>query len=70
LLLAHPPSARQFRQSSLRPLRSCTPKLARRVIKVCRERKAFRVLSETLAHKVLRAFRVQRELRALKDIRV
>ena len=35
-----------------------------------KERKAFRVLSETRAHKVLRVFRVQLELRALKDIKV
>jgi len=36
---------------------------------VCRERKAFRVLLETLARRVLRVFRVQLELRALKGIR-
>jgi hypothetical protein len=43
--------------------------LARRVIRVCRERKAFRVLLETLAHKDRKVFKAQRELRALKDIR-
>jgi hypothetical protein len=44
--------------------------LARRVIRECRERKVFRVSSETLAHKVLKVFRVQPELKVRKDIRV
>jgi hypothetical protein len=44
--------------------------LARRVIKVCRERKAFRVLSETQAHKDRKVFKARLELKALKDIRV
>jgi hypothetical protein len=43
--------------------------LALRAIRVCRERKDFRVLLVTLAHKVRKVFRVQLELRALKDIR-
>jgi hypothetical protein len=44
--------------------------LDRRVIRACKERKVFRVSSETLAHKDHKVFRVQRELKVRKDIRV